>query len=451
MQRIGTILCLVVENILFYLIFLRSMNSLKLLFCIISLLISNLLPSQDCTINTHYEQHSCSSFTFFEENEIELQWTVNGQFYQSGGAIDFDASEPGTYEICGYYETSDCPEGPFVCDTIIVSPDCFDDCDFNIAIEQQSCSDYDFFATGEELLDWYVNGEFQLTDVEYYFDAIEPGTYEICAVNEGCPPETTLCETFVVTEDCMEDDCAVGIAINEIDCDTYEIFESSEQQVSWFINDEFISFFHGIDFDPTEAGTYQICAGIETPDCPQGVFVCDTIVVSPDCFDECDFNVAIEQQSCSDYDLIATGEELLDWYVNDEFQLTSVAYNFDVSEPGTYEICAVNEGCPPETTLCETFVIGEDCLEIVSIEETLQDKKITIQPTITTSDFSIHGLSGNYIVHIIDQNGKLVFQKTGSGEVAINCDISNLLPGLYYISILTTDNQLKGIGKVVKM
>ena len=121
----------------------------------------------DCNVKITYEEHSCASFTFFEESQIELHWTVNGENTgpaSGSSAIDFDPSEAGTYEICGYYETSDCPQGPFVCDTIVVSPDCFGD-------------------------------------------------------------------------------CVVGITINEIDCDTYEIFESSEQQVSWFINDEFVSFF----------------------------------------------------------------------------------------------------------------------------------------------------------------------------------------------------------------
>ena len=346
------------------------MNSLKLLFCISSILISNLLLSQDCTINTYYEQHSCSSFTFFEENEIELQWTVNDEFHQSGWWIDFDPSEAGTYEICGYYETVDCPQGPFACDTIVVSEDCIEDCEFNVEINQQSCAAYNLFTTGQEIVDWYVNDVFQSTGTGYDFDPNASGTYEICAVNEGCPPATNFCETFIITEDCVED---------------------------------------------------------------------------------CEFNVEINQQSCAAYNLFTMGQEIVDWYVNDVFQSTGTGYNFDPNASGTYEICVVNEGCPPSTNFCETFVIAEDCFEIVNVDETLQDQEIIIRPTITKSDFYNDGLSGNCIIEIVNQNGTLVYQTITNGNLEANYDISNLLPGLYYILILNSKNNHRRIRKVLKI
>ena len=128
-----------------------------------------------------------------------------------------------------------------------------------------------------------------------------------------------------------------------------------------------------------------------------------------------------------------------------------MAFDFYPDTPGTYEICVVNEGCPPETNFCEIFVITEDCFETVSVDETLQGQEIIIRPSITNSDFHIDGLSGNCIIEIFNQNGKLVFQTIINGDLENSCDISNLLPGLYYISILNSENKLKRIKKILKM
>ena len=486
----------------------------------------------DCEVVITINEIDCDTYVISESSGQQVSWFINDEFVSFFHGIDFDPTEAGTYEICAGIETPDCPQGVLVCETIVVSPDCFGDCEVGITINEIDCDTYVISESSGQQVSWYINDEFVSFFHGIDFDPTEAGTYEICAGIEtpDCPQGVLVCETIVVSPDCFGD-CAVGITINEIDCDTYVISESSGQQVSWYINDEFVSFFHGIDFDPTEAGTYEICAGIETPDCPQGVFVCETIVVSPDCFeDDCAFNVEINEQSCSEYELFTTGEELLDWYVNDVFQLTGLEYDFvatnagtyeicvvnegcppetnfcetfvisedcfeddcafDVeinqqscseyelftpgeeqldwflndefqstglgydfvaSEAGTYEICVVNEGCPPETNFCETFVISEDCFETVNIDMTLQDREIIIRPTITKSDFRIEGLSGNCTIEIIDQNGKSVFQKIVNGDTETNCDISHLLPGLYYISILNTENKLKRISRIVKM
>ena len=165
----------------------------------------------------------------------------------------------------------------------------------------------------------------------------------------------------------------------------------------------------------------------------------------------CEFNVQINQQSCSGFNLFSVEQENLDWYINDEFQTTSLTFDFYPDAAGTYEICAVNEGCPPETNFCETFVITEDCFETNNVDDALQDQEIIIRPTITKSDFHIDGLSGNCIIEIINQNGKSVSQTIINGSLDTNFDISNLLPGLYYISILNSGNKHRSIRKVLKI
>ena len=570
--------------------------------------------AQDCTVNTNYEQHSCSSYTFFEENQIELQWTVNDEFYQSGWGIDFDPTEAGTYEICGYYETVDCPEGPFACETIVVSPDCFgdctvgitineidcdtyvvsessgqqvswfindefvsffhaidfdpteagtyeicagietpecpqgvfacetivvspdcfeNDCEFNVQINQQSCAAYELSSSEEIFLDWYINDEFQLTGIAFDFYPDTPGTYEICVVNEGCPPATNFCKTFVITEDCLENECEFNVQINQQSCSGYNLFSVEQEYLDWYINDEFqttsitfdfypdtsgtyeicavnegcppatnfcetfvitedclesecpisISFeehacntftftedngihvawtvngefynyFHGIDFDPVEPGNYEICATYETEDCPLGVTACETLVISEDCFEsECPISISYEEHACNTFTFTEDNGTHVAWTINGEFYHYFHGIDFDPTEPGTYKICATYEaddGSCSEST-CETLVISEDCFETVNVVETLQDQEIIIRPTITKSDFHIYGLSGNCSIEIINQNGALVFQTIVNGDMGANCDISNLLPGLYYVLILNSENKYMGIRRILKM
>ena len=204
------------------------------------------------------------------------------------------------------------------------------------------------------------------------------------------------------------------------------------------------------DFYPDTAGIYEIC--VVNEGCPAETNYCETFVITEDCLEnECEFNVQISQQSCSRYNLYSVEQEYLDWYINDEFQTTSMTFDFYPDTAGTYEICVVNEGCPPESNFCQTFVITEDCFETVNVGATLQDQEIIIRPTITKSDFHIYGLSVNCSIEIINQNGALVFQTIVNGKTETNCDISNLLPGLYYISIITSENNLKTIKRILKM
>jgi len=69
------------------------MNLFRLLFFINALLIFNLLLSQDCQIAIDYEEHSCASFTFFEENDLLVTWTINGVFNNTFHGMDFDPEE----------------------------------------------------------------------------------------------------------------------------------------------------------------------------------------------------------------------------------------------------------------------------------------------------------------------------------------------------------------------
>ncbi|KAA3622021.1 MAG: T9SS C-terminal target domain-containing protein, partial [Bacteroidetes bacterium] len=108
-------------------------------------------------------------------------------------------------------------------------------------------------------------------------------------------------EAVIGPIDCFEDPCAFEIAYEEISCHNFAFFTSLDQNVSWFVNEEYVGFNEAFDFVTQYPGTYVICAAIETPDCPQGYFVCETVVVTEDCFGDCGFNdIAMNFEGCND-------------------------------------------------------------------------------------------------------------------------------------------------------
>ncbi len=61
------------------------------------------------------------------------------------------------------------------------------------------------------------------------------------------------------------------------------------------------------------------------------------------------------------------------WSVNGEGNEPGEEFTFDISEPGTYQICAAYETpeCPQGVTWCETWTVeGEECPFELSVEET---------------------------------------------------------------------------------
>jgi len=90
--------------------------------------------------------------------------------------------------------------------------------------------------------------------------------------------------------------------------------------------------------------------------------------------------------------------------------------DFYPSTARTYEICAVMEGCPPETNYCQTFVVTEDCFELLNLNPIKYDHKINLFPAITSSSFTISGLQNQYVILVIDQTGTLISTLESASE-----------------------------------
>ena len=304
----------------------------------------------------------------------QLQWYVNDELLDIPNnqfAIELDGLE-GSNAVCVYAvdPMNNCEIE--VCEVIETAP-CDEECFIDVWVDSIECNLLVFGAetnVNDPVIDWFVNDDFVSQGEVYTFYSAIPGSYQICAMYEtpDCPMGAQWCETFVVTEDCIGTDCPLSISYEEHTCDSFTFTEDNGTQVAWTVNGEFYAYFHGIDFDPTEPGTYEICATYETEDCPLGVTACEILVITEDCIgSDCPQELILSyQQECGNVLFTLPGFENMPgvtWYIDD---ITTYENAFGVSEfwfeeNGTYQICAYveNDLCPDGAELCETIEI--DC------------------------------------------------------------------------------------------
>ncbi|MEQ9403603.1 MAG: hypothetical protein RIM99_08465 [Cyclobacteriaceae bacterium] len=155
-------------------------------------------------------------------------------------------------------------------------------------------------------LNWYIDDELvETTEIgdnrsdllNAYF--AKAGTYRICLVieSETCDEPQELCSEVIIEEDDEEDDeeqkdCPdMFFESNKVSDSEYEFtadFEGIEdlEWYAWMINGETIENEgtlndgdNRLNHTFTESGTYQVCIGTETPECPWGTEYCSTIEV----------------------------------------------------------------------------------------------------------------------------------------------------------------------------
>jgi len=138
----------------------------------------------DCTLELEADWLGGNDYYFeaFPSDESATIWWDFGDGTEgTGDAIDHQFPGPGTYEVCAFYETPDCPMGAFECMFITIEGD---DCtpitiSFSANIDQN----------GLELLEWVLEndsisfeGEFPLTELNTDFSltfCVPDGCYSL--------------------------------------------------------------------------------------------------------------------------------------------------------------------------------------------------------------------------------------------------------------------------------
>ena len=356
-------------------------------------------PTLSFTPVLGYEDSSLYNFEVRTDglnDDAVLFWTINGEITQDIDPInDTDwvyRFEPGRYEVCVGTETPECPSGTSFCKVIVVEESEEDCPTFSFEAEQEGTGPIVYFNVSKENTDedyrlsWSIDGVYtqdidQINDTEWLY-RFEPGRYEVCIATEtpDCPRGTSFCKVIEVKEDVTVGCPDLNFAVTRDDNGYGYYFETSNtglsgnERLEWFIDGEYVQGVDQVDdsrwyyqFDP---GTYEVCIGTETPNCPTGTTFCKTITVDTVHTQVCpDLYFDAEQDGSNlayyfnvDFD----GADDLSWlgfYINDDYvqdidlsNNRSLYYQFSA---GTYEICIKTEtpGCPSGVSYCKTIVI----------------------------------------------------------------------------------------------
>ena len=337
---------------------------------------------EECTLDMEVIDEGCGAFVFEAYNYPEnanIYWEIDGVIVEEDThIIDWIFEDDDVHVVQAGYETPECPEG--VWNVVSVESEDCNDCptieDFWAGTFEGSCLHWQFeigsFAEGEEVVWNYGDGTEEIgghyTDHEYE----EDGVYVITAyfTSNDCPDGVYL--TYTIEIDCVED-CDLWMGIEEYDCDSFTLFAetSTEAPVFWYINDEYFDTGYALDWEPTEEGVYEICAGIETPECPEGFWVCDEVVVScNDCPTIYDFYAGQMGDDCLAWEFeigsFAEGEEVL-WDFGDGTTIFDGHYtDHEYNEAGVYVVTAyyTSFDCPDGVWLTYSIEV-ESCSDCV--------------------------------------------------------------------------------------
>ncbi|MBQ4822680.1 hypothetical protein [Aquimarina sp. MMG016] len=237
----------------------------------------------------------------------ELDWYINDQLIenpsdqQGGSRVLTYQFDPGVYKVCLKVFTEDCPEGVIYCKEIEVRGE--NECPelFFIAEKDGDNPAYYFQvefenASNIEWLGWYINGEFvedsNNGDNNRFYYQFSPGRYEVCLKTETpeCPEGTSYCKVIEIEDpvSCPDLFFEMEQEGNTPGYNFYASFDGMQDTSFWWTingdvvdeemvgpNDDKDNYMY-YQFGP---GTYEICIETETPNCPQGIKYCKTLVI----------------------------------------------------------------------------------------------------------------------------------------------------------------------------
>ena len=320
---------------------------------------------------------------------VELVYSLNGEVFQEGGlaiTLPFGiAAEP--WQVCVQYVSDDCPDGVVACTG---SEDYESGCPQEIWVGGAGC-EFIFsicdYTEGEQVL-WEFSDS---TTAEGHFTwhtFPENGWYEACAtyVSPSCPDTTVLC-TWVDVGDCAcleEEDAELIWVPDSAGCSgsfLLEMMQPDNYSILWDYGDgtSETGYYLWSDHEYAESGTYEACATVTSPACPEGSTWCIDVEVEGCSGSECTLDIVVDWTDPEEgwAVLIADGAPegaLVEWY-NEDGDIIAEGVLVDLVDVGGL-ICATYEtpDCPYGVEACVELEPWEpsefDCdLEIEAVEE----------------------------------------------------------------------------------
>ena len=322
--------------------------------------------------------------------DVELIYSLNGEVFQEGGwamTLPYGiGNEP--WQVCVQYVSEDCPDGVVACTG---SEDYESGCPDEIWVGGAEC-EFIFsicdFTEGEQVF-WEFSDS---TTAEGHFTwhtFEENGWYEACAtyVSPSCPDTTVLC-TWVDVGDCAcleeEDAELMWMPDSTGDCSGWfllEMMQPDDYSIFWDYGDGASETGYSLwsEHQYAESGTYEACATVTSPACPEGSTWCIEVVVEdcPGVICELDIVVDWTDPEAGWALLIADGAPegaVVEWF-NEDGDLIATGEVADLVDVGG-TVCAMYETpeCPEGVEACVELEPWEpdefDCdLDIEAVQE----------------------------------------------------------------------------------
>jgi len=300
--------------------------------------------------------------------DVELIYSLNGEVFQEGGwamTLPYGiGNDP--WQVCVQYVSEDCPDGVVACTG---SEDYESGCPDEIWVGGAEC-EFIFsicdYTEGEQVF-WEFSDS---TTAEGHFTwhtFEENGWYEACAtyVSPSCPDTTVLC-TWVDVGDCacLEEgdaelmwspdstaDCSGWFLLEMMQPDNYSIF--------WDYGDGASETGYDLwsEHQYAESGTYEACATVTSPACPEGSTWCIEVVVEDCPGVTCELDIVVDwtDPEAGWALLIADGAPegaVVEWF-NEDGDLIATGEVADLVDVGG-TVCATYEtpDCPEGVEAC---------------------------------------------------------------------------------------------------
>lgn len=322
--------------------------------------------------------------------DVELIYSLNGEVFQEGGwamTLPYGiGNEP--WQVCVQYVSEDCPDGVVSCTG---SEDYESGCPDEIWVGGAEC-EFIFsicdFTEGEQVY-WEFSDS---TTAEGHFTwhtFEENGWYEACAiyVSPSCPDTTVLC-TWVDVGDCAcleeEDAELMWMPDSTGDCSGWfllEMMQPDGYSIFWDYGDGASETGYSLwsEHQYAESGTYEACATVTSPACPEGSTWCIEVVVEDCPGVTCELDIVVDwtDPEAGWALLIADGVPegaVVEWF-NEDGDLIATGEVADLVDVGG-TVCAMYETpeCPEGVEACVELEPWEpdefDCdLDIEAVQE----------------------------------------------------------------------------------
>ena len=259
------------------------------------------------------------------------------------------------------------------------------------AVATSNCHEFHFeigsFVEGESVT-WYFNGSDDgIVGGHFISHSFETeGEHSVCAfyTSPECPDGVELCTTVVVNCE-TETSCPEEISVNETaNCHEFhfEIGSFVEgESVTWYFNgsDDGILGGHFISHSFETEGEHSVCAFYTSPDCPDGVELCTTVVVNCETETSCPDEIFVgETTNCHEFHFeigsFIEGESVIWYFDGNEVGVVGghfISHSFETE--GEHTVCAYysNPACPEGVMLCTSVIVScsTDCYFEISAEQ----------------------------------------------------------------------------------